>query len=159
MYPEYIAGIKLCWSGHVVWPRGFISLAIYYIDMRRICLPFNQSKCLLSSANGLKPAFATFLNIQRDKWTYWVGKRGRLDKWKGLSLLCRKHLAGQTQRFENCILKRSCSFSKWETSFYRLPGKPWRHLTTENSLQETTHTDRLLRLIGLQHDITQSHEN
>ena len=94
---------------------------------------------------------SAFLNIQRDKWTYWVGKRGRLDKWKGLSLLCRKHLAGQTQRFENCILKGSCSFSKWETSFYRLPGKPRRHLTSENSLQETTHAERLLRFIGLHH--------
>ena len=46
---------------------------------------------------------------------------------------------------------------KMETAFSKLPGKPWRQLTTDNSLQETETYRLNTGQVTLPHDITQSH--
>ena len=47
---------------------------------------------------------------------------------------------------------------RWKTSFSRLPGKPWREHTTNNSLQKTNAYRQITRRIVLQPDITQSYD-
>ena len=48
----------LWWNGVIIlsWEASPLE---YFFGMKMIYLQFNQSKYLLSSANGLKPAFAT----------------------------------------------------------------------------------------------------
>ena len=49
------------------------------------------------------------------------------------------------------------SKKNWQTTFSRLPGKPWRQLTTDNSLQETDTYRQITGRVILQPDITQGH--
>ena len=66
--------------------------------------------------------------------------------------------------FHRCTLtNKTLTFSLLErskkivTTFSRLPGKPWRLLTTDNSLQETDTYRQITGRFILQLDITQSH--